>query len=88
MGRLIDADALFKELNDENIPWNRQINDIIMAQPTAYDVDAVVKKLDKRIVFLNGINNVFLNGINNKEVDCRLSEVIAIRDIVRKGGKE
>ena len=37
--RLIDVDALFEELNSKKIPWNRRINDIIMAQPTAYDVE-------------------------------------------------
>lgn len=45
--RLIDADALFAELNEKEIPWNRRINDIIMNQPTAYDIDKVVEQLEE-----------------------------------------
>lgn len=46
--RLIDVDALFAELNEKRIPSNRIINDIIMEQPTAYDVDKVVEQLEDR----------------------------------------
>ena len=45
--RLIDVDALFEELNDKDIPWNRRINDIIMAQPTAYDIENVMEQLEE-----------------------------------------
>lgn len=45
--RLIDADALLAELNEKEIPWNRRINDIIMNQPTAYDVDKVIEQLEE-----------------------------------------
>lgn len=45
--RLIDADALFTELNEKDIPWDRRINDIIMKQQTAYDVDKVVEQLEE-----------------------------------------
>lgn len=45
MGRLIDADALIAELNEKGIPFNAQINGIIMSQLTAYDVDKVVEQI-------------------------------------------
>ena len=45
--RLIDVDALFEELNNKQIPWNRRINDIIMTQPTAYDVEKVERHLEE-----------------------------------------
>ena len=45
MGRLIDADALIAELNEKGIPFNSQINGIIMSQLTAYDVDKVVEQI-------------------------------------------
>ena len=45
--RLIDVDALFEELNDKDIPWNRRINDIIMAQPITYDIENVIEQLEE-----------------------------------------
>lgn len=76
--RLIDVDVLFKELNSKQIPWNRRINDIIMAQPTAYDVE----KVDEQIVeyFKTQIENVD----DWKVVDFSHD----IRKIVRNSGKE
>lgn len=82
MGRLIDADVLFKELNDKNIPWNRQINDIIMAQPTAYDVEKVVEELSSNSRFVDDINEH-----NIKCISCVIGQKTAI-DIVKRGGVE
>lgn len=79
MSRLIDADALFKELNDNNIHWNRQINDIIMAQPTAYDVDKVVEELE------NGAYTTTDTVCGGLFKGIRLSSAI---EIVRRGGVE
>jgi hypothetical protein len=45
MGRLIDADRL-KEVFDRNVVSAGVWNDIIDNQPTAYDVDKVVERLD------------------------------------------
>ena len=76
--RLIDVDVLFEELNSKQISWNRRINDIIMAQPTAYDVE----KVDEQIVeyFKTQIENVD----DWKVVDFSHD----IRKIVRNSGKE
>ena len=49
MSRLIDADALVKDLT-EQIPLAENVQvfkDIIECQPTAYDVDKTVEKLKK-----------------------------------------
>lgn len=56
MSELIDRQALIKQLKDENIPFNADINEIINIQPIAYDIDNViseVKKLD-----LDGVSMV------------------------------
>ena len=63
--RLIDVDALFEELNSKKIPWNRRINDIIMAQPTAYDVEKVAEQV-----------NAYPHGYLNVEVAADLIEII------------
>lgn len=85
MGRLIDADALFKELNDNNIPWNRQINDIIMAQPTAYDVEKVVAELEKRRSSF-GCESCkhFYNGKDKCNEDCTDALIDDLFDIVKR----
>lgn len=43
--RLIDVDRLIKELNDKGVPIIVEINDIILNQPTAFDVEKVVNEL-------------------------------------------
>ena len=70
--RLIDADALFEELNNKQIPWNRRINDIIMEQPTAYDVEKVVDRME-----------VLFKHHNATKTVKRL-----VIETVREGGKE
>ena len=48
MGELIDRQALIKQLKDENIPFNADINEIINIQPIAFDVANIVAKLEER----------------------------------------
>lgn len=48
MSELIDRQALIKQLKDENIPFNAEINEIINIQPIAFDVDNIVEKLEER----------------------------------------
>jgi hypothetical protein len=45
MSELIDRKALIKQLKDENIPFNADINEIINIQPIAFDVANIVEKL-------------------------------------------
>lgn len=50
--RLIDADKLIAEWNDMGVSMNpdvfeKQVDDLINNQPTAYNVDKVVKQLEK-----------------------------------------
>ena len=58
--RLIDADALIKRfegLRDENETHSISYNalyEVLVQQPTAYDVDAVVKELEEESDFFGG----------------------------------
>ena len=44
--RLVDVDKLIETLNRLEIPFNADINNIIISQPTAYNVDKVVEQLE------------------------------------------
>ena len=85
MGRLIDADALIKELHhmivgdadfEEDYAY-MGIDDCIRSMPTAYDVEKVVAEL-KKAYPINPYPNDFSNGR-----DMAIGRAI---DIVRKGG--
>lgn len=47
MSELIDRQALIKQLKDENIPFNADINEIINIQTIAFNVDNIVEKLEE-----------------------------------------
>ena len=47
MSELIDRQALIKQLKDENIPFNADINEIINIHPIAFDVANIVGKLEE-----------------------------------------
>lgn len=47
MSELIDRQALIKQLKDENIPFNADINEIINIQPTIIDVEEFQKLKEK-----------------------------------------
>lgn len=47
MSELIDRQALIKQLKDENIPFNADINEIINIQPIVFDVANIVEKLEE-----------------------------------------
>ena len=84
MSDLISRSVLFKELNDKKIPWNRKINDIIMAQPVAYNIDAVVAEL--RNLPTKGIDRYKGGAFGDYEgTDYFIDKHKAI-DIVIKGG--
>lgn len=73
--RLIDADVLVKDLLEqiplaENVPI---FKDIIESQPTAYDTDKVVERLEKLK--------------NEKEIGSHKVMVKEAIEIVKAGGK-
>ena len=77
--RLIDADALIKRfegLRDEHETHSISYNalyEVLVQQPTAYDVDAVVKELEDSVVC----------GMFGARFGKSDTEII---DIIRKGG--
>lgn len=45
--RLIDADDVKELLNGlESLPWEEQVEELVDAIPTAYDLDKVVEQLE------------------------------------------
>lgn len=88
--RLIDADTLIKDLSylytKNHIPVDmraRETLSTVMEQPTAYDVDKVVKQLEKLKK-----QNPFINGIRDNSIEAAASRQTldyAI-DIIKKGG--
>ena len=68
---LIDRQALIKQLKDENIPFNADINEIIIIQPIAFDVENLIEEIARRDT-TDGNVKVF----SGKEVI----------DLIKKGG--
>lgn len=60
MRRLIDADAFERQIAGTTIANSYSVNkanalcELIDAQPTAFNLDKVVKQLEERTAFLNG----------------------------------
>ena len=70
---LIDRQALIKQLKDENIPFNADINEIINIQPIAFDTENVVSQLDEYLIKLVGRKSALYQ---------------TVMGIVKKGGTE
>ena len=96
MSRLIDADKLIKELHealdgsgyDEDYK-DMGIDDFIMSQPTAYDVEKVVEELHE--FSLNTIpycNEMLREDLCDDSNDCDYCKLQHAIEIVRKGGVE
>ena len=73
MSELIDRQALIKQLKDENIPFNADINEIINIEPIAFDTEKVVSQLDEYLIKLVGRNSALYQTLIG---------------IVKKGGTE
>lgn len=72
MGRLIDADELTKILMEE-IPLAENVHifkDMIENQPTAYDVDKVVKSLEELILRYDSTDFAI------KGIICKIIEIV------------
>lgn len=105
MGRLIDADFLISYIEEElalkytghlsddvvcgMISRQNEIIQFIKAQPTAFDVEAVVKELEKKSSFYH-VAATYATEIGNiVEAEKRIFAINAIQEaieIVRRGG--
>ena len=83
MSRLIDVDKLFETLNKLEIPFNADINNVIISQPTAFNVEKVVEQLEKSHFHTESTfdDDGYCNDDSEEVVN--LNEAI---EIVRKGG--
>lgn len=84
MSELIDRQALIKQLKDENIPFNADINEIINIQPIAFDVANIVEKLEElKKDNTNGCEKVN-QELCNSYLDCGLCLIDRIINIVKQ----
>ena len=83
MSRLIDVDKLFETLNKLEIPFNADINNVIISQPTAFNVEKVVEQLEKSHFHTESTfdDDGYCNDDSEEVVN--LNEAI---EIVRRGG--
>lgn len=83
--RLIDVDKLFKTLNKLEIPFYADINNAIISQPTAFNVDKVVEQLEKSHFHTDATfdDDGYCNDDSEEVVN--LNEAI---EIVRRGGMD
>lgn len=83
MRRLINADDV-KELllGLDSLPWEEQVDELVDRIPTAYDVEAVVRELEKQKIDLDQPNVVAY--ANAKGWNQAISLCI---DIVKRGGR-
>ena len=81
--RLVDVDKLIETLNRLEIPFNADINNIIISQPTAFNVDKVVEQLEKSHFHTDATfdDDGYCNDDSEEVVN--LNEAI---EIVRGGG--
>lgn len=64
MGRLINADDVKDLINGlDSLPWEEQVDEMVDAIPTAYDLDKVVAELERE---------------SYNRFDLRLSKAISI----------
>ena len=81
--RLVDVDKLIETLNRLEIPFNADINNIIISQPTAFNVDKVVEQLEKSHFHTDAtFDDDGCCNYDSEEV-VNLNEAI---EIVRRGG--
>ena len=81
--RLIDADKLIETLNRLEIPFNADINNIIISQPTAFDVEKVVEQLEKSHFHTDATFDDDGCCNDDSEEVVNLNEAI---EIVKRGG--
>ena len=88
--RLIDADTLIKDLSylytKNHIPVDMRAKETlskIMEQPTAYDIDKIVEKLEK----IRAKKTCNKEKCDTKEI-CRICVVDDAIEIVKQGRKE
>ena len=81
--RLVDVDKLIETLNRLEIPFNADINNIIISQPTAFNVDKVVEQLEKSHFHIESTfdDDGYCNDDSEEVVN--LNEAI---EIIKRGG--
>ena len=81
--RLVDVDKLIETLNRLEVPFNADINNIIISQPTAFNVEKVVEQLEKSHFHTDATfdDDGYCNDDSEEVVN--LNEAI---EIIKRGG--
>ena len=91
-GDLISRSALFKQLQEEKVPFDAKINEIINVQPCAYDVEKVVAELEEKKELLHKMAYKEISKIGHSwDFECFSGQKMAYEnaiEIVRNGRKE
>ena len=82
MSELIDRQALIKQLKDENIPFNADINEIINIQPIAFDVANIVEKLEEKTEFLKDCTKCGNKDAKQQEKSYSTMMMYEVADLV------
>lgn len=82
MSELIDRQALIKQLKDENIPFNADINEIINIQPIAFDVANIVEKLEEKTEFLKDCTKYGNESAEQQEKSYSTMMMYEVADLV------
>lgn len=82
MSELIDRQALIKQLKDENIPFNADINEIINIQPIAFDVANIVEKLEEKTDFLKDCTKYGNKSAEQQEKSYSTMMMYEVADLV------
>jgi competence protein ComGC len=87
MGRLIDVEIFKNQLINE--PWTDYSKEAVIrmidAQPTAYDVDKVVERLEKLIINNKSVNKTECENMECLSTDCIECMTLHAIEIVREG---
>ncbi len=82
--RLINAEKLVEDMR-KNMGVLEEVEEVINAQPTAYDLDKVIEELDKfahsDICYRN-----HCRYINADDIDCENCGALGALEIVKRGG--
>ena len=89
--RLIDAEEV-KDLllGLDSLPWEEQVNELVDAIPTAYDVDAVVRELENEVRRTKREERKAFLECNSNLGFCFNGKASALKyavEVVKRGGR-
>ncbi len=81
--RLINAEKLIEDMR-KNMGILEEVEEVINAQPTAYDLDKVIEELDK-FAHSDICHRNHCRYINADDIDCENCGALCALEIVKRG---